>query len=355
METAIIETCSYMSVISEKTTTTAHNISLGISHDYDTPVFPWVKAMLRMLIIFSGIILFSGLFGNVMILLLLGRLRSSESCLDVFFIALAFSDLCLLLTAVLRVFVKAHFLIDIYDTHNVVCKMCTWILSVTGVVSAWSLVVMSVQRAMSLIWPHRVKVLCTRKKSKLMLSALVIVVMLVHAHILHTHEIRETNLGKKSCALRLDYNQFAEAWQWADLLMTSFLPFLFLAASNSVLIWKLTSAVKSARMTLSSAQSDQSAARNSRASSVTLTLICLSLTFLLLTMPYSLVLLFQKPLKNMIKDVNDLTRFDFFYGLTCFGALTAPSTSTCTVSLDHDSGMSLKALCAVNLLTRKDT
>lgn len=169
----------------ESATTTTHQF------------FPWVKAMLRMLIIFSGIILFSGLFGNVMILLLLGRLRSSESCLDVFFIALAFSDLCLLLTAVLRVFVKAHFLIDIYDTHNVVCKMCTWILSVTGVVSAWSLVVMSVQRAMSVIWPHRVKVLCTRKKSKLMLSALVIVVMLVHAHILHTHEIRETNLGKK--------------------------------------------------------------------------------------------------------------------------------------------------------------
>lgn len=83
------ETSSYLSVING---TTAADNSTEIIYDYiiGASYVGGNEAMLRMGTIFSAIILLSGLFGNVMILLILGRLKSSGSSLDVFFMALAF-------------------------------------------------------------------------------------------------------------------------------------------------------------------------------------------------------------------------------------------------------------------------
>ena len=77
------------------------------------------------------------------------------------------------------------------------------------------------------------------------------------------------------------------------------------------MIWKLTSFVKNARIALSSGQSDPATIRNSRASSLTLTLIFLSITFLFLTMPYSIFLILYDTLDNKIEDEYDLSIFSF--------------------------------------------
>ena len=309
------ETSGYLSVING---TTAADNSTEIIYDYivGASYVGGNEAMLRMGTIFSAKILFSGLFGNVMILLILGRLKSSGSSLDVFFMALAVSDSCFLLTFALKIGLQTSFDIDFYATHSVVCKTCTWLINASAVLSSWLLVAMTVQKALSIVWPHRVRVLCTRKRSKLLLWGLVMFVMFLHAHFLFGVDVQTLPPGGKHCVVHLDYGQvFVGIWSWIHLLLTSLLPFLFLVASNSILIWKLASAVRNNRMALSSVQSDQAATRRNRVSSVTITLIVVSLTFLLLSMPNSMFILLQKTLERAIKNDADARRFMFVYVL----------------------------------------
>lgn len=118
--------------------------------------------------------------------------------------------------------------------------------------------------------------------------------------------------GEKICSMDLYYGDFlTDIWSWVDLIIFSLLPFLLLIESNTIMIWKLTSFVKNARIALSSGQSDPATIRNSRASSLTLTLIFLSITFLFLTMPYSIFLILYDTLDNKIEDEYDLSIFSF--------------------------------------------
>ena len=168
------------------------------------------------------------------------------------------------------------------------------------------------QRAMSVVWPHRMKVLCTRKKSKFTFLAVVLFITLVHGHVLFDFDL-DTYLGKTVCSTHLYYSKFlSQNWSWVDMLFFTLLPFLLLVGSNVILIWKLTSAAKNARMTLSSVQSDRATPRKEHFSSLTITLVFLSLTFMLLAMPLAIFNIIQEVIIKMGKDTNELDRYVFF-------------------------------------------
>ena len=64
--------------------------------------------------------------------------------------------------------------------------------------------------------------------------------------------------GRKMCRLLGDYMRFYyEIWNWADMLVFSFLPWLCLAVSNSVLVWKLRLSLLEAKLSLGSGQADR--------------------------------------------------------------------------------------------------
>ena len=89
-----------------------------------------------------------------------------------------------------------------------------------------------------------------------------------------------------------EYNFFRDfIWTWIDALIFSLLPFAILISSNSVLIWKVSDSVRKARATVASGQCDQLSSRTKKASSLTVTLIVVSVVFVLLTGPMSLYLI----------------------------------------------------------------
>ena len=110
------------------------------------------------------IILLFGKFGNVMIIVIHSRQGAVMSALSVYFIALAVSDLTLLYVNVFISWVYYFFKINLGILHGVVCKLYIWITYVAGILSAWILVAMTVQRAICVIWPHRANVLCPARK-----------------------------------------------------------------------------------------------------------------------------------------------------------------------------------------------
>ena len=67
----------------------------------------------------------------------------------------------------------------------------------------------------------------------------------------------------------------------------SLLPWLCLAVSNSLLVWKLRLSLLEAKLNLGSGQADRINDRKKKAMSISITLIAVSTAFLLLTFPMS--------------------------------------------------------------------
>ena len=76
-------------------------------------------------------------------------------------------------------------------------------------------------------------------------------------------------------------------WSWVDLLIFSTLPFMCLVVSNGLLVKIMTTSILEANLKLSVGQSDQANTRSKKVSSVTLTLVVVSTTFILLCLPLS--------------------------------------------------------------------
>jgi len=85
--------------------------------------------------------------------------------MDRYYLALAFADLCANFTGPLPTWLIINWKVDMRTSSDASCKLVGYILNVASASSAWILVAMTTQRAMLVLWPHRVGLLCTPKRS----------------------------------------------------------------------------------------------------------------------------------------------------------------------------------------------
>ena len=227
-----------------------------------------------------------GTFGNVMIIVIHKRTALTSS-MSVFFLTLAASDLVLLYVTCFRSWIYLTFEVDVSVHHDALCKLDLFLLCVSGVLSAWTLVAMTVQRAVCVLFPHHANVLCTVGKSKAIVVSMVLFIAVLHTHLLYGIYVGKED-GIKTCIFHKYYEPFyQEIWSWVDMLIFSFLPWLCLAVSNSLLVWKLRLSLREAKLNLGSGQADRINDRKKKATSISITLIVVSTAFLLLTFPMS--------------------------------------------------------------------
>ncbi|XP_076464754.1 galanin receptor type 3-like [Babylonia areolata] len=242
------------------------------------------------------VILTLGTVGNVMTLWVLGEPPGRTSSMPLYFTALALSDLTLLYTGLLRNWVKYAFHLDLRDTHPAVCKVHIFLVYVTGVTSAWFLIMMTTQRALSVLWPHKTRPLRSRRTAFVAIGVIVMLSCLLNAHNLYGYDLRYyPDYGRFYCDyLNPDYERFARGpWPWVDMALSSLLPFCLLLAGNSLLMWKVTSSVGDVKKLTSTGQGSREAVSQRRrmSTSLNLTLVILSATFFLLTSPVCLYLI----------------------------------------------------------------
>ena len=231
-----------------------------------------------------------GAFGNVMTVIIHKR-TTQTSPLSVFFIVLALADLTLLYSNCFIAWIYFIFRVSIHTLSDVSCKLVMFLSYVSGVLSAWTLVAMTAQRAVCVLWPHRANVLCSVGKSKVIVMCMSIFIVGIHAHILYGMVVRISKTGGKFCNMLPEYRTFFDSvWSWADLLIFSVLPWLCLVIGNSLLVWKLKVSVREAEVSLGSGQADRITDRKKKATSITVTLITVSIAFLLFTFPLSFCL-----------------------------------------------------------------
>ena len=236
----------------------------------------------------TTLILLFGTFGNVMTVIILRRLRSGWSAMNVYLTALALSDTAMLYSGTLLMWSRKVLDYDIFASHVVVCKLGIWVMNTAAALSAWLLVALTAQRAASVVWPHRVNVMCTRHKSVIVIVVINVVCGLLYSHTAYGYDMVKFDNGtRERCTFSsVDYQEFyVSIWVRIDIFIFCVLPSVSLIVSNAVLGWKLAAAVKQAKEKLSNSGGDRKNSREKKASSVTVTIFIVSTAFVFATAP----------------------------------------------------------------------
>ncbi|KAL8576078.1 hypothetical protein ACOMHN_001428 [Nucella lapillus] len=154
-----------------------------------TVVSPFVDINAMLWRVVSPLLLALGSFGNVMTVIVMRGMRASRStaCLALYFTALAVSDQCELVTSVMFFWVGKGFSWPPgYFRFDLLCSVPTFVYHVCGITSAWILVAMTYQRVTSVMTPHRVGVLCTVRRGRVVVAVIVLVGIALNIHFLFT-------------------------------------------------------------------------------------------------------------------------------------------------------------------------
>ena len=133
---------------------------------------PQYQAAMTLWQVCPPVILLLGTFGNCMTLVILRTMPrgGSSGSMSLFFVALAVSDLVLLYTGLLRQWLYHTVTLDLRELHDVICKIHVFVVYLSSMTSAWFLVAMTVQRVVSVMLPHRVGLLSTRRKAQVRMA-----------------------------------------------------------------------------------------------------------------------------------------------------------------------------------------
>ncbi|XP_076445915.1 growth hormone secretagogue receptor type 1-like [Babylonia areolata] len=239
-----------------------------------------------------------GLFGNLMIVLIvLHCFKGNRSVMDSYLLALAVADSCVIVFSIVP-----HWLVSLpggfplLAAHDAVCKLFMYVTNAALYCSGWLLVALTSQRTLAVVWPHRVGVLCTAGTTRYVIAAIVVFFSLINLHYLYGVGVVRYRSGPMCDVVRWDYTVFSsEVWSKVELILYSSCPFLCLLVNNSVLVFTLrrSSDVTAAGGRLATQRHVQqptaaTGGRHKAVSSVTVTAMVVSLSYIVLALPVTL-------------------------------------------------------------------
>ena len=177
---------------------------------------------------------------------------------------------------------------DLYSWSSAVCKLAMWLYGSAWNNSTYLVVALTLQRALSVVWPHRVHVLCTRNNTVVVIGGIAVASMLLLGHVLYGYDVVLAGVGGAGvCGHGSQaYHEFnADYWAYVEIVTFALLPFLCLVVGNGVLAWTLAVSVSAAKTSLATSDTRQMDDRRKKASSTTTTVMLVSVVFIVLNLP----------------------------------------------------------------------
>ena len=287
-----------------------------------TDVKEWIWKIVPPLVIILGT------FGNSLTIVVLLRQARNLSSTAVYLLILAFSDLLILYLGPIRQWIKYLWKTDVRTLTDAGCKIQIFLTYFSAQFSSWLLVAVTIERAISVIYPHKVKLGCTTTKASISVLTIFICIFGLNAHFFYGYGLTSVPSNLKSTyqciPLYDEYRNFRdEILPWIDFTVTFLVPFLLLSLSNVIIIVKLKrSARRRRKMSLTQTE------RAGR--SVTLLLIVLCVVFFICLTPVSIYLIIMPhvkenamklPFQEMVRQIEYVL---FWHALTnCFSYINA--------------------------------
>ncbi|XP_045163219.2 C-C chemokine receptor type 5-like [Mercenaria mercenaria] len=229
------------------------------------------------------ILILCGTTGNTLTIIVTMRMKKLSST-ALYLLILAVSDTTILLCGPLKNWLKYAWGKDIRKLSDPSCKVQLYLTYASIHFSSWLLVAVTMERTISVVFPHKVNVNCTRRNACLIILTLFVFTFGVDAVVPATHS--RVGYGGFSCAptTKAYLNFRNNVWQWIDFCMAFAVPFIFLVLGNTVIIVKLyKSRVKWKQMSGSGRQKDGNLGRKD--SAVYVLMLALCIIFLLTMAP----------------------------------------------------------------------
>lgn len=275
------------------------------------------------------ILLIIGTFGNALSFYVFWQPHMRKSLASWFFRILAVVDTLCLHYGILTFYLYHMFEYHIIPLSNLGCKVEHWLKYCFSHMSAWVLVLMSVERAIGVTWPHRAKILCTKKRAIIILMAIVFTLMICNISPLFIEEYALICVNGTYTSMCLTSRKdntaifLEDTFQpMMDLFLMAVLPFIIMISANILIIYKAFYSQRLVKVNRS----------NPHLVAMTTTLLSVVFVFVLLTAPfcaYSVIRVStlnedSKPMKygqvfylvvNILRYVNNSINF-FLYALS---------------------------------------
>ena len=189
--------------------------------------------------IYPPVLLALGIPGNILSLIVLVRIKTSQASPYLMF--LAGVDLFVICVALLPNWIADLKEDNFSDNSDAVCKLHIFAVYASLQISSWTLVLITVERVCSVIYPHRVRALCTKVRAMICLFVMVVFILGLNCHFLIGYHIEfRPHINRSRCIAREDFEHFEfKVWPWLDFLVVFLIPCLILVSGNILIIYKL--------------------------------------------------------------------------------------------------------------------
>ncbi|XP_052820166.1 FMRFamide receptor-like [Mya arenaria] len=196
--------------------------------------------------------------------------------------------------------------IDVRLFGDVGCRLHWFFIFASTELSSWLLVAVTCERIISTMWPHKVRVLCTRRSAFYVILSLVVTIYGGTSHILfgmhlgsvmveehgfnnHTQFPNSTSIVKAFLNNHSYADFFNFIYPWVDLLMYFLIPAVILVIGDIIIIRKIIESRTLRKLML---HIDSSARKlHDKSASVTMMLLTVNAVFVLCTTPISIFLI----------------------------------------------------------------
>lgn len=225
--------------------------------------------------ILPPIIMAWGTIGNVLTFLVILRQTKTLSSTAIYLMALAVSDTVVLYTGPLRQWVKIVYDIDIRDITEAGCRSQIYITYASLHMSSWLLVAVSLERALCVVIPHKVKLTCTKTNACLIIIAMFVLIFGINAVIPVMYGLKGVR-NQKCSVTTTEFLDFRDnIWQWIDFCLTFAVPFIILVVCNSIILVSLRRSQAKSRNMVAGNRIGARSGRNMNSVSILMIALCL--------------------------------------------------------------------------------
>ncbi|XP_045160175.2 cysteinyl leukotriene receptor 1-like [Mercenaria mercenaria] len=257
--------------------------------------------------VISPIIMVWGTVGNILIFIVLLRQKNKISSTALYLMALAVSDTIVLYTGPLRQWMKQTWNYDIRWQTDAGCKFQVYLTYASLHCSSWLLVAVTLERAVSVVFPHKVRIVSTKRTAMIAIFAIFMFTYGLNIFHLVIMGLKGYRTLQPCAPKTKEYLEFRDdIYVWIDFCVAFAAPFILLLIGNiSIIVYLQKSRAKQKTMAAARGQTGASSARDTRSVSVLMVALCV--IFCLTVTPASL---FNAILPYKAEEINELFKTD---------------------------------------------
>ncbi len=237
----------------------------------------------------SPIIIIVGILGNFMSVIVMSLKQLRGSVTSLFLMVLSITDTLVLLSGLLRQWILSLADLDVRTLSLAGCRFHIFTVYWSTQFAAWVLTAVTIERFISVVFPHQAKSIVTKRSAVLVLIIVAVVLFCINAHTFETSSLLYIPWHNQTYVLCFhDIDRFdhfiRNQWPWIDFTVFCIIPFVLIFFGNLGI---------SVRLLRSHFMKTLTTAKSVKMTNMTVILMAVSVYFLIAILPIQIFLTIQ--------------------------------------------------------------